>query len=755
MKLCIIIGTRPEVIKLSPVIHECQKNNLDFFIIHSNQHYSPSMDEVFFNELNLPSPKYNLNVGSGKHSNQTGNILIKIEPILEEEKPDYVLVQGDTNTVLAGALAGSKLDIKVCHVEAGLRSYDRSMPEETNRVVTDHISNFLFAVTENQKNILINESIEKEKVHVVGNTITDAVLNNIKIAEAKSSILSEHHLEKNNFVLLTAHRASNVDKRPAFQKMINVIETITKNENVIWPIHPRAKKNLELYNLELPENIKLIEPIGYLDFLMLQKHAKIALTDSGGVQEETCILGTPCLTLRENTERPETVDVGGNIIIGNDIERARWAMDEMLSKKKSSWTNPFGDGTTSKQIINILKADFYGIPTQYDASPSKGTICVVGLGYMGLPMACILANSGYQVTGMDINTEKVESINTGKSPFEEEGLTNLLETAISNDFTSRTSITPSETYIISVPTPEKDKDCDLTYVETACENLVPHLEENNLVIIESTIKPGVTKKLYDKYFSNTGKKILMAHCPERAIPGNTLFELINNDRLVGGLTDAATEKAFEIYSNFSNGTVFKTSAGVAECCKLMENTFRDVNIALANEFDLVLKEHGVNVWEAIELANKHPRVNILSPGPGVGGHCIAIDPWFLAKDSQNAKLIPMAREINNNRPLYIAQEVKRISEENDVKNIAVLGVAYKKNVDDARETPSLHIIEALVELGLKVRATDPYVKSFSYPLENENDIISWADIIVIATDHDVYKNIDLKGKILIDTRNLI
>lgn len=741
MKVCIIVGTRPEIIKMSPVIHECIERKIDYFIIHSNQHYSPEMDEVFFEELSLPSPKYNLNVGSGKHSNQTGNILIKMEPILEDEKPDFVLVQGDTNTVIAGALAASKLNIKTCHIEAGLRSYDRTMPEETNRIVTDHLSTYQFAVSQTQKDILLSEGSTEDKVFIVGNTITDAVFKNIEIAKSKSDILSRYNLNSKSFVLLTAHRSSNVDTESAFKELLDAIKTIPQEENILWPIHPRARKTLDEFKLEIPKNITLINPTGYLDFLVLQSEAKFALTDSGGVQEECCILGTPCMTLRENTERPETIVVGANRLVGRNSKKIAIAYDEIVSTINKKWLNPFGDGTSSKQILNVIQ---YG--KQEILETNTESITVIGLGYMGLPMACLLANADYNVFGVDINADKVKEINSGNCPFDETGMDQLLYNALTKKFIASTELKKSSIYIISVPTPEKNKKCDLTFIEKACEQLTDVIEEENLIIIESTIKPGTCSLIFDKYFAKLGKNIHIAHCPERAIPGNTLHELVNNDRLVGGLTEVATEKAYNIYKSFVTGNVFKTDAKTAECCKLMENTYRDVNIALANELDNVLSQYGVNSIEAIKFANKHPRVNILSPGPGVGGHCIAIDPWFLTEDTDQAKLIKMSREINDLRPKHWGHVIKKVAEENNYKRIGILGVAYKKNVDDARETPSLKIYEELSINNFEIKASDPYVKSWDHQLYDQKEVIDWSDLIVICCNHDNYININTNKK---------
>ena len=736
MKICLIVGTRPEIIKISPLVTLLEKECIDFFIIHSNQHYSPEMDEVFFNELNLPRPKYNLNVGSGKHSNQTGNILIKIEPVLEEEAPDYVLVQGDTNTVLAGAMAAAKLDIKVGHIEAGLRSYDRKMPEETNRVVTDHLSSFLFAVTSKQQGILTNESISPEKIHIVGNTIVDAVYANLEIAKDKSTILSENNLASQEYVLFTAHRSSNVDDKNALVELTDCIAEIAKDYKVVWPIHPRAQKQVENFEIKLHENITTIPPTGYLDFLMLQKNAKVVLTDSGGLQEESCILGTPCITLRENTERPETIDVGANVLVGRNKAKLLKYFQEAISRENSSWENPFGDGTTSNKILQIVNEDFYGARTK---KINTSNVCVIGLGYMGLPMACLLANSGNKVTGVDINPEKIKLIQENISPFDEDGMPELLTKALNTEFTAQTSPVKADTFLISVPTPHKDKKCDLTYVYSAIDSVLDFVEDDNLIIIESTIKPNTCREVDQYIKSKTKKNILLAHCPERAIPGNTVTELIINDRIIGGVTPQATDKAYKLYASFSKGTLFKTDATTAECCKLIENTYRDVNIALANEIDIILKDLEVNTSEAIALANKHPRVNVLSPGPGVGGHCISIDPWFLIENTDKAELIPIARKINDERPHYWVNLIDKYCRANNITKIGLLGLAYKKDVDDTRETHSKDVYEGLINNGYEVKVNDPHVPHWITELDSLNDIQDWAELLVITTNHSLYE----------------
>ena len=317
-------------------------------MIHSNQHYSENMDKVFFNELNLPHPNYNLNAGSGKHGKQTGLMLEKIEFILELEKPDIVIVQGDTNTVLAGALAASKMNIKVGHVEAGLRSYDRKMPEETNRIIVDHISDLLFCPTEKQKLILKTEGINENKINVVGNTIVDTIIK----CETSNDILKNNNLETKAFILLTMHRQENVGKKEKLKEVMNKIETLKElNMKVIFPIHPRTKKMCLQFEINIPGFIKLIPPVNYSEMVTLEKNSFCIITDSGGIQEEACILKIPCITIRNTTERPETIEVGANKLATNNL------IDDVkeMTNKKRNWVNPFGKGDSSEKILRIIQ----------------------------------------------------------------------------------------------------------------------------------------------------------------------------------------------------------------------------------------------------------------------------------------------------------------------------------------------------------------------------------------------------------------
>jgi len=389
-------------------------------------------------------------------------------------------------------------------------------------------------------------------------------------------------------------------------------------------------------------------------------------------------------------------------------------------------------------------------------------ICVIGLGYIGLPTACLLANAGNTVYGFDLNTQRIEMLQKAQLPFEEPGLEDIFQKAHSS---KRLIATPkmveSDVYLVAVPTPDTNKSADLRYVIQAVQSITEVLKDGDLIIIESTISPAASIKEIKPLLHATGKKYLLAHCPERAIPGKTIDEMIHNDRIIGGLTADAAKKTMDLYQGFVKGKMYLTDITTAECCKLMENTFRDVNIALANEFAIISQEIGINVWEAISLANKHPRVNIHSPGPGVGGHCIPVDPWFFVGASKHAKLISTARDINDGMPQFVVDELlKKIKQYNITKPIVgVLGVSYKKNVGDARETPTTEILQILKAQNIDYAACDPFVDKFTEPLEDLEDVLQKSNVILLVTDHDQFLSVKFEQykniKIIYDTRNVL
>lgn len=355
--LAFVLGTRPEIVKLAPVIRAARVSRTPFFIVHTNQHYSPALDAIFMRDLAMPRPRYNLRAGRGTSAEQIAKMLPALERIFRAERPGAVVVQGDTNSVFAGAFAARREGIPVAHVEAGLRSYDERMPEETNRVLTDHMSTFLFAPTPASARILRGEGIRKG-VHVTGNTVVDALVDHSALAKKNSKIFRKLGVTAHAYALATFHRAENVDAKKNLEGIIAGLDRVAWAMAMpcLVPLHPRTVKRIREFKLKIPNSLTVIPPLGYLDFLALESLARLILTDSGGVQEEACVLKVPCVTLRENTERPETVRVGGNMLAGTDPSRIlRSAMK--MKAKKVSWKQPFGDGKAGERIIRILKKE--------------------------------------------------------------------------------------------------------------------------------------------------------------------------------------------------------------------------------------------------------------------------------------------------------------------------------------------------------------------------------------------------------------
>jgi len=389
-------------------------------------------------------------------------------------------------------------------------------------------------------------------------------------------------------------------------------------------------------------------------------------------------------------------------------------------------------------------------------------ICVVWMGYMWIPTASLFANNWHKVIWVDVIESKVNDINNWIVPFSEPWLSDELKKAI-NSWNMIAKLTPenSDVFIIAVPTPHNNNRCDHKYIISAIESIAKYLEDWNLVIIESTISPNTCKNIVKNILDKTWKKYLLAHCPERAIPGNTMNEIINNDRIIWWLTKEAEEKTKKLYKSFVKWNIFTTDITTAEVCKLLENTYRDINIALANQVLMLSDELWFNPWKAIELANKHPRVNILNPWPWVWGHCIAIDPWFLTQDTKNNSLISTARKINDTTPFWWVKKIITSSKKLNLNKITVwiLWIAYKKDVDDARETPAYYIWSELINKWIKVLFTDPYVKDFNYTISDIEETLKSSDIIFINTDHSIYKKIDFSQykniKKIIDSRNFL
>ncbi len=382
--------------------------------------------------------------------------------------------------------------------------------------------------------------------------------------------------------------------------------------------------------------------------------------------------------------------------------------------------------------------------------------CFVGLGYIGLPTATIVANAGVDVIGVDVNEKVVETINKGKIHIIEPGLQEVVEKVVSNNkLKAYTKPQQSDVYLVVVPTPFKgDHEPDISFVEAATQNIIPLLKEGDLYIIESTSPVGTTEKMAKLIFNERPElkeKLYIAYCPERVLPGNVIHELVHNDRVIGGINEESTEAAIDFYRIFVKGELHKTNARTAEMCKLTENSSRDVQIAFANELSLICDKAGINVWELIELANKHPRVNILQPGCGVGGHCIAVDPWFIVSDYPlESRIIGQAREVNNHKSFWVAEKIHNAMLQFKLKHgvdakIALMGLAFKPNIDDLRESPAKYIAQKVMQSinDEEVYIVEPNISEHNvFKLTNYKDAYEKADIIAFLVNHNEFQDFE-------------
>lgn len=411
------------------------------------------------------------------------------------------------------------------------------------------------------------------------------------------------------------------------------------------------------------------------------------------------------------------------------------------------------------------------------------TISIIGLGYIGLPTAAVFASRRIKVIGVDVNQDTVDTINRGKIHIVEPDLDMVVRAAVVGGYLHATSQPePADAFLIAVPTPFKsdhngDHEPDLSYIESSSKSIAPVLKKGDLVILESTSAVGTTEQMAgwlaaarpDLTFPQThgeASDIRVAYCPERVLPGHVLRELVQNDRVIGGMTPKCSDAAARLYKTFVEGDCVITKARTAEMCKLTENSFRDVNIAFANELSIICDELNINVWELIRLANRHPRVNILQPGPGVGGHCIAVDPWFIVdKSPKTARLIRTAREVNDSKPHYVIDKVKAAAAKFKNPRIACLGLAFKADIDDLRESPSVEIVQHLKEMKLgELYVVEPHTATLPKNLVGENiclmeaqEAVKMADIVLLLVNHQAFKDVSigaLAGKVVIDTRGL-
>ncbi|MBC1456935.1 nucleotide sugar dehydrogenase [Listeria newyorkensis] len=397
-------------------------------------------------------------------------------------------------------------------------------------------------------------------------------------------------------------------------------------------------------------------------------------------------------------------------------------------------------------------------------------IVTIGLGYIGLPTSIMFANHGQEVVGVDINPDVIDKLNQGLIHIEEPGLQEELERArVTKQFRASLEVEPADVFIVAVPTPNNDdalKSCNLDYVTDAVARVIPYLEQGNTIIIESTIAPKSTENvilpMIQEAGFNVGTDVFLVHCPERVLPGKIIHELVHNNRIIGGVTPDCTIAGMHVYSTFVKGTLIPTKAATAELSKLMENTFRDVNIALANELVKISTELGSDALEVIDMANQHPRVNLHQPGPGVGGHCLAVDPYFVAAVAPfQSPLIQQARQINNSMPGFVIEQTRDIMAKIEGKKIAVFGLTYKGNIDDIRESPAMLIYEKLqMETSFEIVAYDPHVQQ-DFVEASRDQALENADLVLVLTDHDDFKALDetaltpMKQPVIFDTKNCI
>lgn len=401
-------------------------------------------------------------------------------------------------------------------------------------------------------------------------------------------------------------------------------------------------------------------------------------------------------------------------------------------------------------------------------------ICVMGLGYIGLPTASLLATKGFEVVGVDVSQKVVDTINQGEIHIVEPDLDILVKSAVhSGNLSASLEPCEADVFIIAVPTPFKDggpehisgKKPDLSYIESATKKISSYIKPDNLVILESTSPVGTTDEVVAEILKGAGhavgENVYVSHCPERVLPGRILIELVENDRVVGGINDASTKVTVDFYERFVRGSVLPTTAKTAEMVKLTENSSRDVQIAFANELSMICETENIDTWEVIELANRHPRVHILNPGPGVGGHCIAVDPWFIVDRSpEHSRLIRTAREVNDLKPEWVIERIKKYA--NKLKNpkIGCLGITFKADVDDLRESPAFGIVNRLIQMGIgEISVCEPNIKALDgIELCELDDLIMSSDILLLLVDHKEFRALSSKcldEKIIIDTRGFL
>ncbi|MBM3894521.1 UDP-N-acetylglucosamine 2-epimerase (non-hydrolyzing) [Candidatus Dependentiae bacterium] len=808
LSILFIVGTRPEAIKLFPLYLAFKEQGLPVKLCISSQHIQLMNEQLHFFNV-TPDFQLPLSPHLGNLNELFGQIVHELELIYKQFFFSWVFVQGDTATTCAAAISAFNRKIKIAHVEAGLRTFDleNPYPEEGYRSIISRIATINYAPTKHAEKNLLEEKISAEKIICVGNTVVDALHFGINKINKDRSLVSQNIQDfcqkaKNNnqkIILLTAHR-----REAHGQNLTNIFLAIKNfllhNENVvcIYPSHPNPKIQTSLivsgFTKELlQDQLFFSPPLSYADLVYSLTQADCIATDSGGIQEEAISLGKPIICLRNTTERPEGIDLGLSTITGFDTSKITRALEEKLlqSNQPATLSLIYGDGSSCKQILNHFLSHYVSpekiSPLKLWEKPKtmninvqshKKSVCIVGVGYIGLPTALLAANTSFDVEAYDIDHEKITQLKNGITSIREHDLVTLLQSIYKKiSFTTNPQL-KADFFIIAVPTPfHENKTANVDYVWQAISTITPLLTEGCCIIIESTIPVFLTDTIAKTIEKQTsfivGKTIFVAHCPERVLPGNTLYELTHNNRILGGVTPECAKKAAEFYAPFVFGSIQHTTAKNAELVKLIENSSRDVQIALANQIDQICTAAGTDSREVIALANQHPRVKILEPGCGVGGHCIAVDPYFLINTfPQATQLFAEARKINHHRPELVLHRIldviSKIRTQSPTRklSIGIWGLTFKPNVDDMRESPALEIAQKLhsLEKNCSFHVVEPNVHPHKIqelgffaeidPLRS----LEIADGIIILVKHNEFKKISytqLKNNVIFDACGLL
>ncbi len=790
----LIVGTRPEAIKMMPVYFALKEAGTPVFLCSTMQH-----DQLLYDVLDLFGIIPNVDLGIMRIGQDlfyvTQSLLQKTKELYKKINPSLVLVQGDTTSTMAAALAAFYLKIPVGHVEAGLRTHDiyAPFPEEMNRRVVTSLATFHFTPTAHTTGNLVAEGIDKDTITCTGNTVVDALrIVKERIVDGKIAVslpLKQQIAackKRGKLILLTMHRRESFNG--GIKRVLQTVAAFLKEHQEVfcfYPFHPNPQVINAVQEVGLSDlaNCFLSEPIAYQDVVYLLDQVDLVLTDSGGIQEEAISLGKQVLVLREKTERREGIWAGLATLVGTDGQKLHNKLYSLLAQQaavkpsvvKPSVVKPssiYGDGYAANHIVRIIKQKFEQqhqvlrsvkiVPVQKYNEDTMKKVTVLGLGYIGLPTSIVLAESGWDVVGFDIDAERVDAINKGEPVIQEPDLFEKLQIALQTEkFKASTTISQSDYFIIAVPTPFKEgKRADLSFVFTAAQSIASVLKKGDVIILESTVPVGATQQLATYLCGQSGlhmNDFYLAHCPERVLPGRIFKELVANDRVIGGIDKDSVYKAQELYAQFVTGTIYLTDANTAEMVKLIENSSRDVEIAFAHQVASMAYAVGLNPYEVIELANKHPRVNILKPSSGVGGHCIAVDPWFLIETfERQTQLLQSARHINDARPFEVLEYIYKATrqwckEQQRSCNVLLMGLTYKPDVDDLRESPAVRIANMVREHNaINMLVCEPHLNQkklknlYADAATTVTEGLQQADVVVFLVAHTRFRAIDKK-----------